>query len=159
MTITFHLNGRLVKKDLIPNRRCIEVLREDFQCRSPHYRCKSASCGSCLILVDGNPVFSCIMPAFELQGREVWTMEGLSTQEGFGDILGGFQEANAPLCTYCAPSRALAAEALLRQTLRPTKEQLVEAAASVTCECTSSSRVIRAMSHSAQKRRSRLHDS
>ncbi len=156
MKLTFRLNGLLVSRDLIPHGDSISVLREVFDCRSLHTACQSIDCGTCLILVDGNPVLSCLLPVFDLRRRDVWTMEGISRQEGFADIVRGFEQSNAHPCHLCAPSRALLCEALLKKTLRPSREQLVVAAGSVRCDCTSTPRIIDAMRCAARQRAGRL---
>ena len=156
MIISFYLNGEPKEADARPNRRAVDLLREEFQCRSLRLRCDDASCGSCLILFDDRPVQSCILPAFELRFRNVWTMEGLSGTKGYADILGGFKAARVQLCPKCAPSRALATEALLRQTLRPSAEQIRVAAESVRCQCSSTARIFDAIIRSARLRERRL---
>ncbi len=156
MKITFHLNGHLVSRDLIPHVGSIGVLIEEFDCRSLNTPCQSIDCGTCLILVDGNPILSCLLPTFDLHRRDVWTMEGISRQEGFVDIVQGFEQANAHPCHLCAPSRALICEALLRKTLHPSMDQLVDATESVRCDCTSMSRVIDSMRCAARQRAGKL---
>ena len=159
MNIAFHLNGKAVELDILPHRRTVHVLTEDFQCRSlVHCRYDADYC-SCLILMNDVPVHPCILPAFELRRSEVWTMEGLANTKGYNDILDGFSDAGVRLCPLCAPSRALAAEALLRRTLRPLPEELREAAESVHCSCGSTRRILDAMLRSARNRESRLRDS
>ncbi|OQX29031.1 MAG: hypothetical protein B0D92_05820 [Spirochaeta sp. LUC14_002_19_P3] len=152
MNISFQLNGKQVQADIMPHLRCTEVLRETFHCFSLRCRCDNSDCGSCMILVDKNPVYACLMAAFELQNHEVWTIEGISEQDGFHDIVAGFHRANAQLCIHCAPARALATQALLEQSLNPTWKQLTDTAMSVNCGCTSLPCIIRAITCAARER-------
>ena len=110
-----------------------------------------------MILLDNQPITSCLLPAFELRYRDVWTMEGLSTLKDFSDIVTGFKSAHVQLCEGCSAARALVTEALLRITVRPSSDQALEAAASVSCACSSNARIVDAMLRSARIRERRLH--
>lgn len=157
MMISFYLNGQSVETDTMPHRRAVDLLRETFQIRSIKVNCGDSVCGTCLILMDGRPIQSCLIPAFELRFREIWTMEGLSSQKSYSDIVSGYKAAKVQLCASCAPARALATEALLRQTVRPTAEQAREAAESVRCGCSSTPRILDAILRSARFREKRSH--
>lgn len=143
----------------MPHHRAVDLLRDTFQIRSVNLNCSSAGCGTCLILMDDRPVNSCLIPAFELRFRDVWTMEGISGLKAFSDIVSGYKAAHVQFCNICAPARALATEALLRQTVRPSAEQVREAAESVRCRCSSTARVLDAIIRSARRREKRIHDS
>ena len=157
MIISFMLNGDEAEVDTVSNRRAVDLLREDLQIRSIRMKCDGRLCGSCLILLDGRPVHACMLPAFELRFRDVWTMEGLAATDGFNDILGGFKEARVQLCPSCAASRALVTEALLRNTTRPGADQTREAAESVRCSCSSTQRILDGMLRAARLRERRIH--
>ena len=157
MIIAFSLNGESVEADTPPHRRAVDFLREEFQIKSIYMNCEGRLCGTCLVLMDDRPVHSCILPAFELRFRDLWTMEGLSDLDGFADILAGFKAAHVQLCSSCAPARALVTEALLRQFSRPSADQAREAAESIRCDCSSTSRVLDAILRSAKIREKRIH--
>lgn len=157
MMISFFLNGQSVEIDTMPHHRVVDLLRDAFQIRSINVNCGDSVCGTCLILMDGRPIQSCLIPAFELRFKEIWTMEGLSSLKSFTDIVSGFKAAKIQLCSTCAPARALATEALLRQTVRPTAEQAREAAESVRCSCSSTPRILDAILRSARFREKRSH--
>lgn len=159
MIISFVLNGKPVEADLPPQRRAVNVLREEFNCRSLHTRCNSAHCGCCLILCDNKAVLSCNLPAFELRSRTIWTAEGLSKQEGYQDILRGFRDNNLQLCHLCAPARMVSAEALLRSNLFPRTPQLLEIVKSVSCNCSSTARMLNSLLKAAKYRYENTHDS
>jgi len=157
MRVAFDLNGKSIEIDTMPHRRAIDILRESFQIRSIYHQCDNGSCGLCLILLDGNLMHSCLIPAFELRLKDIWTMEGISARKEFADLVAGFELAKLQLCNFCAPSRALAAEALLRTTLQPSAEQLRFAAETAKCNCNLSSRIIGGFEAAAEFRQKRLH--
>jgi len=156
--IAFSLNGVSVEANTVPHRRTVDFLRENFQQRSLRHHCADERCGACLILMDDSLALSCILPAFELRFRDIWTMEGLSQAKSYADITTGFQSAQLRLCAACAPARALATEALLRKTLRPSAGQVRESAGSVLCGCSSTSRILDGILRSARLREKRLHE-
>lgn len=156
MRISFDLNGESVNTDTMPHRRAIDLLRENFQIRSIYRQCSNEICGSCLILLDGNLVHSCFIPAFEFRLRDIWTAEGISQRKEFEDLASGFDMANVRLCNFCAPSRALVAEALLGFTSHPSTEQFRSAAEAVRCGCNSTLRIIDGFAAAAELRRKRL---
>lgn len=159
MIISFFLNGNPVEIDAMPHHRSVDLLRENFQIKSIHQSCSDAHCGTCLILMDDSPVLSCLIPAFELKFKDIWTMEGISSKKNYADIVGGYKSAHVQLCSSCAPARALATEALLRQTSRPNAEQVRETADSVSCGCCSTRRVMDAILRAAKLREKRNHES
>lgn len=159
MMISFFLNGNPVEIDAMPHHRSVELLRESLQIKSIHQSCSDALCGTCLILMDDRPVLSCLVPAFELKFKDIWTMEGISSKKSYADIIGGYKSAHIQLCSSCAPARALSTEALLRQTLRPTAELVRETAESVSCSCCSTRRVMDAILQAAKLREKRIHES
>lgn len=156
MRISFHLNGESVEIDTMPHRRAIDLLREFFQIRSLYHLCANRGCGSCLILLDDSLMHSCCIPAFELRLKDIWTVEGISSRREFKDLADGFDRAGARLCNFCAPSRALVAETLLKSTLHPNAEQLRSSAEAVRCGCISTSRIIDGFTAAAEFRRKRL---
>ncbi len=156
MIISFHLNGHSVSRDVDPNQLCNEALIDVYNCSSLRSQCRCMQWGSCFILVDNRLIFSCIRPIFDLQSRDVWTIEGIAARKSFNDILAGFRESNALLCNNCAPARAIATESLLRHTLHPSTKQLLEVLTSIECDCTATPRILRAMKLSAEKRKGRL---
>ena len=143
--------------DVLPHRRSTDVLHEEFGLRSLHRTCQNQGCGICLILLDEQPVLSCLLPAFELRDRDIWTAEGLALLKEFGDIVEGFGSVGVRPCPICGPARTLATEALLRRTLRPTRQQAKDTAASIRCDCCSEARVISAVLKTARIREARLH--
>jgi len=159
MVISFFLNGNPVEIDTMPHHRTVDLLRENFQIKSIQHSCSEGGCGFCMILMDDRPVLSCLIPAFELKFKDIWTMEGISSLKSFSDIVEGYKSANVQLCSHCAPARALTTEALLRQTLRPSAELARETAESVQCSCCSTRRILDSILRSAKLRKKRIHES
>jgi carbon-monoxide dehydrogenase small subunit len=135
MTVDFILNGEDVSAKVRSGDRLSTLLRESFSLKSVRGDCLEGRCGACLVLLDGRPVPSCSIPAFRVSGREVVTIEGIERTEGFADITGGFERAGASPCPFCRDAKYLAVEALLSETVRPTRERTLECLSTVECGC------------------------
>ena len=134
--LAMHVNGEEVEVAFAPYKTLLEVLREDVSLPGTKHGCELGECGACAVLLDGQPVLSCLVLGLECEGREVLTVEGLAgdgklhpLQEAFAD-LGGAQ------CGYCTPAILVTAKALLDRVPNPTREQIREALSGVLCRCT-----------------------
>ena len=134
--IDLTVNGETRRVSFAPYKTLLEVLREDLQLTGTKHGCELGECGACAVLVDGDPVLSCLMLGLDCEGRKIRTVEGL-THEGKLDPL---QEAIADLggaqCGYCTPGILVTAKALLEREPRPTREQIREALSGCLCRCT-----------------------
>jgi carbon-monoxide dehydrogenase small subunit len=157
MIIKFILNGTEVSINSPPNKIVLDILREEFQIHSIRRNCDNKMCGSCLILLSNSPVYSCKLPVFEIKGKEIWTMEGISSQKDFQDILNGFASTSIKLCSKCAPARALSIEGMLRQTHTADAETISETVKMVNCECGPARRIEEAILKIFKAREKRLH--
>jgi len=157
MIIYFFLNGKKVSVNSPPNKIVLDILREEFQIHSIRRNCDGKMCGSCLILLNNSPVYSCKLPVFEIKDKEVWTMEGISSQKDFQDILEGFAQTSIRLCSKCAPARALSIEGMLRQTHSADAEIISETVKLVNCECGPARRIEEAILKIFNAREKRLH--
>ncbi|MFQ5511442.1 MAG: (2Fe-2S)-binding protein [Candidatus Krumholzibacteriia bacterium] len=134
--LRFVVNGEEIAVSFASYKTLLEVLREDLQLTGTKHGCELGECGACAVLLDGEPVLSCLTLALECGGRRVTTVEGLAAavklrplQEAFAD-LGGAQ------CGYCTPGILVTAQALLDRVPHPTREQIREALSGVLCRCT-----------------------
>jgi carbon-monoxide dehydrogenase small subunit len=140
MSQTFHLsctvNGEQVDALVDPSKTLLEVLREDCHLTGTKHGCELGECGACAVLVDGEPVLSCLALALECGGRTVTTIEGVAE----GGQLHPLQDAIADLggsqCGYCTPGIIVTAKALLDREPNPSREQIKEALSGNLCRCT-----------------------
>ena len=114
LDLTFQLNGRAVNLKISPDTLLVDLLRDVLGLKGTKIGCREGECGACTVLLDGEPVNSCILPALKVQGRSVMTIEGLAQPDGSLDpIQQSFIEAGAVQCGFCTPGMILNAKALL----------------------------------------------
>ena len=116
---------------------------------SVKHGCKTGDCGACTILLDGEPVHSCMLPAVKAEGREVTTMEALAQGDRLHPIQEAFIETGAIQCGYCTPAQILVSKALLDRNSDPTEEEIREALAGVQCRCTGYLKIVQAVQRAA----------
>jgi carbon-monoxide dehydrogenase small subunit len=143
MTIDFILNGEDVTIKANPTDRLALILRNQFGLGSIQHDCGGGRCGKCMILLDGKTTLSCLIPVFRVRGSEVVTYEGFTSTTEHELIHAAFDTAGLALCSYCAPSRFIAAGSLLDWPSRPTETEVAETMASVMCRCSPPTAVMR----------------
>ena len=135
MIVNFTLNGQPVSRDLPPQKRLIDVLREDFLLTGAKEGCGEGDCGACTVRLDNQAVKSCLVLAMTVQGREVVTLDGITPSQGLHPIQQAFYEKGAPQCGYCTPGMVMAADAFLHRNPHPTLEEIKEALSGNLCRC------------------------
>lgn len=155
MNISFTLNGRNVSVDVEPEKRLVDILRENLQLTRTKAGCYAGTCGTCAVLVGNRLAYSCLMPAFTVRGTEITTIEGFSRAREYIDITNAFNEANYYPCSYCLPARVLAIEALLTRFPDPTEEEILASAGGITCHCADYASLVRAIEIAAFTRKMR----
>src|SRR5438270_12172766 len=143
--ITLHVNGESHELAVLPQRTLLEVLREDMGLIGTKHGCELGECGACTVLIDGLPVLSCLTLPLEVQESEITTIEGLEQNGKLHPLQETFAESGAAQCGYCTPGMLLAGVALLRETPRPTREQIKEALAGNLCRCTGYAKIYEAV--------------
>jgi nicotinate dehydrogenase subunit A len=113
----------------------LQVLRNDLQLNGPKYGCGLGECGACLVLLDGVPARSCVVPVAGADGREVTTLEGLGTRDALHPVQRAFIECQAAQCGYCLNGMVIATVALLARTPRPSDDQIRDALSHNLCRC------------------------
>jgi carbon-monoxide dehydrogenase small subunit len=144
-TITVTVNGARERIDVRPNITLLQMLREQLALTGTKNGCEAGECGACTVLVDGEPVNSCMMLAVEADGREVLTIEGLAPEGQLSPIQEAFVAHNAVQCGFCTPGMLISAHALLKRNPDPTEEQIKQALVGNLCRCTGYVRIIRAI--------------
>ncbi|SPJ16565.1 Carbon monoxide dehydrogenase small chain [Syntrophobacter sp. SbD2] len=153
MKISFYLNGKQTDVDVPPDRKFVNVLREDLGITGAKEGCGAGECGSCTILVDGRACLSCLMAAVQLQGRQVTTIEGLAAGGTLHPVQEAFIEYGAVQCGFCTPGVILAAVHLLNQNPDPTREQIRVGLSGNLCRCSGYVKIVDAVEAAARKMR------
>jgi len=135
--IRFTLNGDSVSASVLPALPVTRLLRETFGLTGCKTGCGEGECGACTILVNGEAMNSCLLPAAVLDGREVLTIEGLDTADGsLHPVSRAFVDAGAVQCGFCTPGMIMRTVAFLREHPRPTDEQIARCIEGNLCRCT-----------------------
>jgi aerobic-type carbon monoxide dehydrogenase small subunit (CoxS/CutS family) len=129
----------------------LEALRDRLGLTGAKYGCGEARCGACVVLVRGRPVASCVTPLTEVAGAEVITIEGIAQGDTLHPVQQAFMDVGALQCGYCTPGMIVSAVALLSETPRPTRSQIVEAMDAHVCRCGAYARIIKAIQLAAER--------
>jgi carbon-monoxide dehydrogenase small subunit len=151
--ITLKVNGELHTLAVPVFKTLLEVLREDLNLTGTKHGCELGECGACTVLVDGEPVLSCLVLPIELQGREILTIEGLMERGRSHPLQQAFAEMGAAQCGYCTPGIVLSAKALLDRNPTPTRQEIVEALSGNLCRCTGYIQILEAVERAAAQLR------
>ncbi|HQR38850.1 MAG TPA: (2Fe-2S)-binding protein [Blastocatellia bacterium] len=149
----FVVNGEPVDVLFAPHKTLLEVLREDLNLTGTKHGCELGECGACAVLVDGQPVLSCLVLGLEAEGRHVTTVEGMADGATLHPIQEAFAEYGAAQCGYCTPSFMLTAQVLLEKNPSPTRDEIREALASSICRCTGYIKIYEAVELAAARMR------
>jgi len=145
-TIKLRVDGKPVAiKTDDPNMPLLYALRGDLGMKTPHFGCGLAQCGVCTVLLDGEPVRSCVLPLAEAKGRKVTTLAGLGTPEKPHPIQAAFIEEQVPQCGYCLDGWVMTAVAFLDKNPKATDKEMREAFAGVKCRCGTHVSILRAL--------------
>jgi aerobic carbon-monoxide dehydrogenase small subunit len=150
MILTFRLNGQEISCETRPDRRVVDLLREDISLAGTKECCGSGECGGCTILVDGESRLSCLMLAAQLSGRNVVTIEGVAAQGEMHLMQKAFIEYGAVQCGFCTPGMILASLDLLRRIPDPTREQVRQNLSGNLCRCTGYHKIVDAVMAAAR---------
>ena len=154
MRVDLLINGRPVAVDVEPRRTLLDCLREEAGLKGAHAGCEHGVCGACTVLLDGEPVRSCLMLAVQSDGYAITTVEGLSPGPGELTVLqDAFCETHGMQCGYCTPGMILAGQALLARTLSPSRAEIVEAISGNICRCTGYGQIVEAIALAAERLR------
>ena len=145
-SITVTVNGKTEYLTVPSHMTLLEMLRNQLALTGTKDGCSAGECGACTVLLDGEPINSCMVLAVEVDGRKVTTVEGLTDEDGrLTPLQKAFAECNAVQCGFCTPGMLLSAQALLKRNPHPTQEEIREALVGNLCRCTGYVRIIRAV--------------
>ncbi len=147
------VNGEHTRVAFEPYKTLLEVLREDMDLTGTKHGCELGECGACTVLVDGEPVMSCIYLAAEAAGHDVTTVEGLAERGEPSVLQRAFARTGGAQCGYCTPGMLVSATALLAHDQSPSRDGIREALAGNLCRCTGYTKIIDAVELAAREMR------
>lgn len=147
------VNGERHEVAIAPHHTLLEVLREDLGLTGTKHGCELGECGACAVLVDGEPVLSCLLLAVDAVGREVTTVEGMAAGPELHPLQEAFAELGAAQCGYCTPGVLLVARSLLAREPAPDRERIREALSGNLCRCTGYVKIYEAVELAAARLR------
>ena len=150
--VSFWLGDRQVEVMVRPLATLQSVLREQLGQTAAKEGCRQGGCGSCTVLVDGEPMLSCLLPVEDLDGRRVTTLETITPADGLDPIQQAFVDERAFQCGYCTPGMVMVATALLDHTAAPDEAAIAEALSGNICRCTGYQPILRAVAVAAAAR-------
>ena len=143
--LSMKFNGEEVTVQVKPSALLVEVLRDQLELTGTKVACGEGECGACTVLLDGQPVNSCLVPALKAQGREVLTVEGLTPLGDLHPLQKAFVEHGAVQCGYCTPGMLMSAKALLDHNPNPTEDEVRLAISGNLCRCTGYAKIVEAI--------------
>ncbi|MEO8289292.1 MAG: (2Fe-2S)-binding protein [Chloroflexota bacterium] len=147
--ISFVLNGREVEAMVKPAETVQTLIRERLHYTATKSGCKQGGCGSCTVLLNGEPVLSCLLPAEDIADQEVTTLEGVTPMHGLDPIQQSFADHYATQCGFCTPGMIMVTKALLDHNPDPTRQEIMDAIAGNFCRCTGYQPIIEAIEAAA----------
>jgi aerobic-type carbon monoxide dehydrogenase small subunit (CoxS/CutS family) len=143
--LRLRVNGETQEVATEVNKTLLEVLREDMNLTGTKHGCEVGECGTCTVLINGEPVLSCLVLGIEAEGAEIMTIEGLKDRDKPHPLQKAFADLSAAQCGYCTPGVLLTAKAFLDKHPRPTREEIREALAGNLCRCTGYTKILEAV--------------
>ncbi|WP_042368058.1 (2Fe-2S)-binding protein [Streptacidiphilus neutrinimicus] len=150
MQVTINVNGEDRSADVEARHLLVRFLRDDLGLTGTHWGCDTSNCGTCVVLMDGEPVKSCTVLAAMAAGHEVRTVEGLEGPDGLDPVQQGFIEKHGLQCGFCTPGMMMTARALLDRNPDPSEDEIREAISGQLCRCTGYLNIVRAVQWAAQ---------
>ncbi|MBC7219181.1 MAG: (2Fe-2S)-binding protein [Hadesarchaea archaeon] len=150
--LEFKVNGKKYSVEVKPNMTLLRLLRS-LGFTEVKSGCEKGDCGTCAVLMDGEPVNSCLTLALQAQGKEITTVKGLGTIEKLHPIQEAFVKYGAIQCGFCTPGMVITAKAFLDKNPNPTREEIREAISGNLCRCTGYQKIVDAIEAAAKKMR------
>ena len=150
--LTMTLNGEAVTVEVEPFDLLVDVLRDKLGLTGTKIGCSEGECGACTVIMDGQAVLSCLLPAMKAHGRELVTIEGLSRGDELHPLQQAFIEQGAVQCGYCTPGMIMSAKALLGGNPQPSPDEIEEAMAGNLCRCTGYLQIVEAIEAAIESR-------
>jgi aerobic-type carbon monoxide dehydrogenase small subunit (CoxS/CutS family) len=149
--INFRLNNKVVQSEAAQDTPLLTVLANDLNVNGAKFGCGQAQCGACLVLVNGNPVNSCVTPISAVGGSSVTTLEGLQNSGVASRLQQAFIDEQAAQCGYCTSGMIVQAHALLQRNPKPSDAEVRAALDGNLCRCGAHNRIVRAVLRAAKE--------
>ncbi len=149
-TIRFKVNGVLEQAEVPSNMVLLTLLREKLGLTGAKNGCAAGECGACTVIMDGEPVNSCLVLAVEANGSEIVTVEGLSSESGLDPLQEAMIEVTGTQCGFCTPGVLISARALLNRNPSPSEDEIKEALRGNLCRCTGYVRIVESVKMAAK---------
>ena len=149
--VRLSVNGEPQDVSFAPHKTLLEVLREDLNLTGTKHGCELGECGTCTVLVDGQPVLSCLVLGQACEGKSVATVEGMAEGGKLHPLQDAFAELGAAQCGYCTPGFLLAAQALLADNPTPKRDEIKRALSGNLCRCTGYLKIYEAVEIAAER--------
>ena len=151
-TIAVEVNGKRRSGQVPARLSLVDWLRDELRLTGTHIGCEHGICGACSVMLDGEPVRSCLMYAVQANGHRVTTVEGLAKPGGSLSVLqDSFCEAHGLQCGYCTPGMLIASQALLNSIPNPTEDEIRDAIGGNLCRCTGYQQIVEAVQLAAER--------
>ena len=151
LTVTVTVNGTQYERTVEPRLLLSDFLRHDLGLTGTHVGCEHGVCGACTILLDGQPVRSCLMFAVQADGHEILTIEGLGTPDNLHPLQEAFWEAHGVQCGFCTPGLLMTLVPFLKENPNPTEPEIRQAISGNLCRCTGYQHIVDAVKLAAQR--------
>ena len=150
MQISMTINGTDVTREIEPRVLLVHFIRDDLRLTGTHWGCDTTNCGTCVVLMDGQPVKSCTVLAAMADGHTITTVEGLANGATLDPVQQGFMEEHGLQCGFCTPGMMLTARALLDHNPHPEPLEIREAISGQICRCTGYATIVRSIQWAAE---------
>ena len=155
-TIQVEVNGKQRTRAVPARLSLVDWLREELRLTGTHVGCEHGICGACSVMLDGEPVRSCLMYTVQANGHRVTTVEGLANPDGSPSVLqDSFCETHGLQCGYCTPGMLIASQALLNSNPDPTEAQIRDTIGGNLCRCTGYQQIVEAVQLAAKRMRAK----
>ena len=154
--LTLNINDEKHEFWVSIHKTLLEILREDLHLTGTKHGCELGECGACTVLINGEPILSCLILPIEVQGKDIMTIEGLAHSENHGTdfkshpLQTAFAQQGASQCGYCSPGMLMTAKALLDKYPNPDRKRIREAISGNICRCTGYAKIIEAVEQAAK---------